>query len=80
MASVRKFTQITPVSTNEGIVLYALDGNGRAWKLVEGQDHWIGLPFVRQEEEAPKPRWTSTTRRPIEWLAEPPLRPQIAYR
>ena len=71
MASEKKFTQITPVSTNQGIVLYALDGAGRVWKLADGQERWTGLPSGRQEEEVPKLRWTSTARRPIESLVEP---------
>jgi len=71
MASEKKFTQMTPVCTDQGIVLYALDGAGRVWKLVDGQDSWIGLPFGRREEEAPKLKWTSTSRRPMEWLVEP---------
>jgi hypothetical protein len=71
MPSEKKFTQITPVCTGQGVVLYALDGAGRVWKLVDGQDSWIGLPFGRREEDAPRLRWTSTSRRPIEWLVEP---------
>lgn len=72
MASEKKFTQITPVCTNQGIILFALDGAGRVWKLVDGQDSWIGLPSGRREDEAQKLRWTSTSRRPIEWLVQPP--------
>jgi len=72
MASEKKFTQITSVSTSEGIVLFALDGAGRAWKLSEGEDRWVRLPFARQEEAA-RSRWTSTARRPLEWLADSPL-------
>ncbi len=72
MANEKKFTQITPVYTNQGVVVYALDGAGRVWKLMEGQDAWIGLPFGRREDESPRPRWTSTSRRPIESLVEPP--------
>jgi len=73
MASARRFTQITTIATEEGVVLYALDGVGRVWKHVDGQDCWVGLPGRRHDEAAPRPRWTSTARRPIDSLAEPPM-------
>jgi hypothetical protein len=84
MANEKKFTQISPLWTDRGVVLFALDGIGRVWKLVEGQDHWERMPFSRLEEsdETVKGRWTSTSRRPMEWLdglqpgqPGPPLRP-----
>jgi hypothetical protein len=66
----RKFIQICPVVVGGRIVIYGLDGVGRVWRMVDGEEGWSQLPFRRQDEpeEAARSRWTSTSRRPLNWL------------
>jgi hypothetical protein len=66
----RKFIQICTVVVDGRVVIYGLDGVGRVWRMVDGEDGWSQLPFRRQgePEEAARSRWTSTSRRPLNWL------------
>ena len=46
----RKFIQISTVVVNGRVVIYGLDGVGRVWKMVDGEESWAQLPFRRQGE------------------------------